>query len=174
MSLEGRIRSVLVPTQVPGLSILPSGPDTSNPAEVLASPATKDLLRCLRGLADVVLVDTAPLNPVADTAALVSQGTGVVLVIEHGKTEAKDALRAEATLARAGVSIIGVVLNKVPKAYTPYYRYKRSSVSSPWWQRPSRTRGDQASVRANGDLVTMVSDGRDGSGAHNEDSSRTA
>jgi succinoglycan biosynthesis transport protein ExoP len=62
------------------LEVLPAGPIPGDAAELLDSRAMTDLLRELRGRADVVLVDVPPMLPVTDAMVLGTKVDGVVAV----------------------------------------------------------------------------------------------
>ena len=121
--LKRRLEACLVPTDVPGLRVLLSGPMPVNPAELLGSSRMGELLRSLEAIADVVIMDTPPVLPVADTAILAGRGASVVLVVEARKTRGSAARAAKETLLRANARILGVVLNRLPKPSLAYYRY---------------------------------------------------
>ena len=55
---------------VPNLSVIPCGPIPPNPAEVLSSPVTSELLRRLRAEFEYVLLDSPPLLTVSDARML--------------------------------------------------------------------------------------------------------
>ncbi len=96
-----------------GFWFLASGPPVGNPTELLASPATGELLATLAAQADIVLVDAAPVLSVADTLVVSRLAAGALLVVEAGRTPAPDAKAAGAALERNGVRVLGVVLNKL-------------------------------------------------------------
>ena len=96
-----------------GFWFLASGPSVDNPTELLGSPATAELLDTLAAQADIVLLDAAPVLPVADTLVVARLATGALLVVEAGRTPAPDAQAARAALERSGVLVLGVVLNKL-------------------------------------------------------------
>jgi capsular exopolysaccharide synthesis family protein len=119
-----RIESLLVRTSVDNLDVLPAGPTlTSNPAELLGSPIMDKVLVGLRGLADVVILDSPPLLPVADSLILATTGLGVVLVGAAGKTRIFEARLVKAILHRAEARALGVILNRAPKSSLRYYHY---------------------------------------------------
>jgi Mrp family chromosome partitioning ATPase len=69
---------------VEGLRVLAGGTIPPNPAELLASPATRSILNELASSSDVVVVDTAPILPVADTLELVTPQSLVLIVARKG------------------------------------------------------------------------------------------
>jgi capsular exopolysaccharide synthesis family protein len=62
------------------VDILASGPLPPNPSELLASRHMKMLLERLRISYDVILIDTPPLLPVTDSAALAPSTDGAVMI----------------------------------------------------------------------------------------------
>ena len=115
---------------VPGvlnLSVIPCGPIPPNPAEVLSSPITSELLRRLRAEFEYVLVDSPPLLSVADSRILATLTDAVVLVTRAYSTPYDAVRRARTLLYGAGARILGVALNDVDirrDGYSyNYYRY---------------------------------------------------
>jgi succinoglycan biosynthesis transport protein ExoP len=113
---------------VPSLSVIPCGPIPPNPAEVLSSPVTSELLRRLREMFDYVLVDSPPLLSVADSRILATFTDAVVLVARAFSTPYDATRRARELLYGANARILGVALNDVDfrrgeYTYKSYYRY---------------------------------------------------
>lgn len=111
----------------PNLFVLSSGPTPPNPSEVLASSYVRDVIRSLLNKVDYVIVDTAPLLPVADGSEVAALADGALLVARHRSTTDTQVKRAVASLARVDATLLGVVLNRMPNrrggdlAYS-YYR----------------------------------------------------
>ncbi len=120
-ALNGRVQE----GEVEGLSLLPAGELPPNPAELLGSQRMGELLEHLSAEADVVLVDSPPVLPVADTVVLGAQVDGVILVIDVGQTRRGFAQQAVENLRQVDANVIGVVLNRVPTSGGYYYYYYR-------------------------------------------------
>lgn len=117
------------------LYVLASGPTPPNPSEVLASSYVRDVIRSLLESVDYVIIDTAPLLPVADGSEVAALADGTLLVARHGITTDTNVQRAVQTLRRVDAKLIGVVLNRIPLrrnnreyGYT-YYRTDESARS---------------------------------------------
>lgn len=108
--------AVLPVPGVPNLSVIPCGPIPPNPAEVLSSALTGELLRLLRGQFEYVLVDSPPLLSVADGRILATLVDAVVLVTRAHSTPYDVVRRARALLYGSGARILGVALNAVDLA----------------------------------------------------------
>jgi capsular exopolysaccharide synthesis family protein len=98
---------------VPNLSVIPCGPLPPNPAEVLSSPLTAELLHKLRSQFEYVLVDSPPLLSVSDSRILSTLTDAVVLVTRAYSTPYDVVRRARGLLYAAGARVLGVALNRV-------------------------------------------------------------
>jgi capsular exopolysaccharide synthesis family protein len=105
------VEEVLQPVGDTGLCVLTSGPMPPNPAEVLASERMGDVLDELARYFDHVIVDSAPLLPVADTVGLGSLVDGAVLVVRSGRTSTERVRSAVQALRGIGVPVLGAVLS---------------------------------------------------------------
>jgi non-specific protein-tyrosine kinase len=123
--LIGQARIEDVMQSADGLSVLTSGPLPPNPTELLACERMAELLGDLAADYEAVIVDTAPLLPVADTAGLATFAHGALLVVRAGKTP-RDRVRAAAeALHTLGVRTLGTVfsMSRMPKYAAYEYGY---------------------------------------------------
>ncbi len=112
---------------VDNLSVLPSGPLPSNPADLFSARRMDDVIASLKAKAEYVLFDSPPVLAVTDTALLASKLDALLLVIRAGTTRRDHAQRAKEVLQRANIRIIGVALNNAPVdgSMNTYYSSKR-------------------------------------------------
>jgi non-specific protein-tyrosine kinase len=103
----------LQPTEVPGLLVLPAGPNVDVPSDLLASPAMARLVRRLASEADVVLFDAPPVTAATDAAELATMTDGVLLVVTAGVTKRDEAQRAKEILEQVGARIVGAAMVNV-------------------------------------------------------------
>jgi Mrp family chromosome partitioning ATPase/capsular polysaccharide biosynthesis protein len=102
------------------LEVLPAGALPPNPAELSEAPVMASLLQDLAGRADIVLIDSAPLLPVADAVALSTNVDGM-LIVAH-----TDILRRPAVAEMARVletcraAKLGFVLTGTPTGEDAY------------------------------------------------------
>jgi receptor protein-tyrosine kinase len=96
------------------LHVLAAGPTPPNPSELLGSRQMGLILEKLRSENDYVLVDAAPLLPVADSWGLAAHTDGVLLAVRHGSTRKEQFAEAAAAVRRVGSTTLGVVLTMVP------------------------------------------------------------
>ncbi len=96
------------------LYVLTSGPTPPNPSEVLASSYVRDVIRSLLAKVDYVVLDTAPLLPVADGSEVAALADGTLLVARYAETTDSQVKRAVDSLRRVDAAVVGVVLNRMP------------------------------------------------------------
>jgi protein-tyrosine kinase len=103
------------------LCFIPGGNAVTNPSELLSNGRMKVLLDRVVPVFDWVILDSAPLLPVADSSLLADLVDGVLLVVRAGQTPVGTAQRACQELQ--GRNVVGVVLNAVGPlhAYGAYY-----------------------------------------------------
>jgi capsular exopolysaccharide synthesis family protein len=115
-----------------GLYLLPTGPSVPDPSELLGTTRMDSLLDSLGRQADIVLLDTPPVLPVADTLVIGRMAAGAVLVVESGRTPAVAVQRAKDALTRNQTRLLGIVLNKLDaKASNFSYGYGYAPVAGP-------------------------------------------
>jgi receptor protein-tyrosine kinase len=73
-----------------------------------------ELLDKMRAENDFVLLDAAPLLPVADSSGLAVHTDGVLLAVRYGNTRKDQLQQVAASLERVGATTLGVILNVVP------------------------------------------------------------
>lgn len=117
---EGAVAGTGRRTPIEGLSLITAGAVPDDPAEVIGSTRMRTVLARLEESFDVVVLDTPPVLPVADTSILASMADGVLLVVHAGKTHRRAAQLAVQQLQDVDARILGAVLND-PNARVPLY-----------------------------------------------------
>ena len=100
---------------IEGLDLLTSGPIPPNPAELLNMKRMHWILQEARKSYDYIIIDTPPVQAVADPLILAQKCDGVVLVVSSGKTSMSDCIKAKELLAKNGATLLGTIINKSPK-----------------------------------------------------------
>jgi exopolysaccharide/PEP-CTERM locus tyrosine autokinase len=103
---------VLYRTDIGKLTLLPAGTAQEHATELLASGATRDLLRGMaaRYRDRIILFDSPPLLTASEAGVLASQMGQVVVVVESGRTT-ESALKEALSLVDS-THLTGLVLNK--------------------------------------------------------------
>ena len=116
--------SVILPTDVPGLSILPAGKASETATELLASARMEHIAAQIsaRDPKRIVLFDSAPLLVTSEAMALVSAVGQIVLVVRAGVTPQSAVLDAIELLGEG--KSIGLVLNQTDEQTRPGYYYQ--------------------------------------------------
>jgi non-specific protein-tyrosine kinase len=96
-----------------GLYFLAAGEVVPNPTELLGTTQTSLLFKSLAKQADIVLLDTAPVLPVADTLVIGRMAAGAILVVEAARTPINAVQEAKASLIRSQTRLLGLVLNQL-------------------------------------------------------------
>jgi capsular exopolysaccharide synthesis family protein len=132
---------VMLTPGMDNLSILPSGSNPLNPAELLSSQAMRSLVEELRANFDIVIIDTPPIIPVTDSAVLAEFTDGIVLVYEVGKVGRDVLKRAKSHFDNVKADVWGIVMNDVKAEaettlrdtdyYYYHYRYEDGATPPP-------------------------------------------
>jgi capsular exopolysaccharide synthesis family protein len=105
------------------LHVLQAGWSVTDPSALLASPLMDEVLQRLLEAYEIVLIDSPPVFPIADSAILAPRVDGVVLVVRCHRT-ARDITREALTrLHFMQANVIGVVLNGVDPMSPAYQSY---------------------------------------------------
>jgi protein-tyrosine kinase len=118
------IASVLLPTDIPGLSLVPVGRQSDHATELLASARMQAVIRCLEAMDPnvIVLVDSPPILLTSEARVLASLFGQVVMVVRAGGTPRQAVLDAIQHLGEG--SQVNLVLNQALHAGDgSYYSY---------------------------------------------------
>jgi len=122
--LEEQAPSLVVPSGVESLDLLPSGPVPPNPSELLNSPVFERLVsRLVETGYDHVVFDSPPVLSVTDPTIIGGLMHAVLLVVRAEKTPRQSVRHAADRLRQAGIRPTGVVLNDVRPESTGYQNY---------------------------------------------------
>jgi non-specific protein-tyrosine kinase len=118
-------------TMYANLSVLTSGVLPPNPSELLASRRTKFVIHGLEKQRDLLIIDTPPAQALTDALSVAALSSGVILVVESGKTNAAQAQAAIDELRNVGAKVLGVVLNKAKdRQLASYYYYEQATTEA--------------------------------------------
>ena len=120
---------------LPGLDFVGTGKLPPNPAELLRTPQLPALLAEASARYELVIIDSAPVLPVPDTAILAPLAGSTVVVVRDGHSTLPEVTETAKRLTQVGVRITcGVFNGLLPRshAYGAYaYRYGYGYGSSP-------------------------------------------
>ncbi|HEX6291926.1 MAG TPA: CpsD/CapB family tyrosine-protein kinase, partial [Herpetosiphonaceae bacterium] len=95
------------------LCVLPLGPKTDAPDNLLTGQAFADLLDKLRPHFDRIILDLPPILPIAATRTIACRADAVVLAARWCKTSSFAIRTARSRLSRDLVNVAGIALNQV-------------------------------------------------------------
>lgn len=108
------------------LYVLPSGSKLPFPSEFLTSTKFKNALQEIISQYDRVIIDTPPVNAVADAVIIGKQVDGTLFVIASRSTTVDTAQSVLKNLQENKINVLGAVLTRVHKKdhrYLNYYSY---------------------------------------------------
>ena len=96
---------------LPGLTILPAGVLPPNPQELLSRPGFQRLITSLRGMYEVILVDTPPAGSWADASTVAARAGAALMVTCRDRSSMPRVIKLSEDLRQFNVSVVGAVLN---------------------------------------------------------------
>lgn len=120
------IDAITKDSPVENLHVIPSGPISPNPGEILGSERMKKFIKEIHEKYDRIVIDCPPLTGLGDGYVVGNMIGHIIMVIAAGKTPASLIRRTQEQLEKAGVKIIGAILNMVDiekERYGGYYKY---------------------------------------------------
>jgi capsular exopolysaccharide synthesis family protein len=108
------------------LHVLPRGTPNDDPAGTLEPARVQAFTDTMAAEFDWVIIDSPPLNVVADASLLVATGAGVILVARAGVTPTAALAYAAEQLQSIQATLIGTILNAIDKreaSYDSAFRY---------------------------------------------------
>lgn len=114
-----------------GIDIIFSGDISPNPSEMLSSKSMQHLIEECREKYDYIVIDTPPINVVADACIVSKLAEGIVIVIKADETSKDEIRRCIDNIRLVDSNVLGVVINGVDafgvgygKKYGSKYGYK--------------------------------------------------
>jgi len=104
----------------PNLTLIPAGRNSPLASELLGSGDIEKVIETARQRFDLVLVDNAPVLPVADAIIVGTYCDGTIGVLRAGRTSRKALRRFVQSLARNHIHILGIVIEAVDMSATEY------------------------------------------------------
>jgi len=123
LSGDLELEDVIRKSDVPGLSLIPSGAVPYNPCDLIGSRKMKEMVETLAKNYDYVMFDSPPLVNLADPLILSTIVDSVILIVNGGKSNWEAVNHARQELSNVGANVFGVVLNDVAINHIPYYGY---------------------------------------------------
>ncbi len=117
-----------------GFDYITAGSIPPNPAELLSSKKFASFLDAVKEKYDYIIIDTPPVNAVADALSVAAGAENVLLVCRCGISITQEVKKAVSALEFAQVKILGFITIDAPNKkkkrygrYSGYYVYRQSS-----------------------------------------------
>jgi capsular exopolysaccharide synthesis family protein len=108
---EIQLSGAIQPTRLSRLWLVPAGICDSHTTQALAQDTIPTLFQELRGQFEYVILDSAPVLPVADSLLLAEHVDGVIFSILRDESRLPRVHAAQQRLAGLGVRVLGAVIN---------------------------------------------------------------
>lgn len=123
LSGQAELEDIIYATDNPSFFIVPAGPHTLDPTNLLDSDTFREFIEAIKEGFDYIILDVPPLGLVMDAAIIGQCADGTLIVIEQGKIKRKLAQNVVKQLNRSNIRILGAVLNKVDEKSREYSSY---------------------------------------------------
>lgn len=122
---DASCESAVVQSEKYGFSVLLSIHEVPNSSELLSSSSMKDLVACVRGQYDYVIMDSTPAGVLTDSAVITSYTDAVILAVRQDYAPASLIDSALQSLSENRAELIGCIFNIVDERGTGFggYRY---------------------------------------------------
>ena len=126
LSGQADLSEVVYETNIENAYMIPVVRNIQNPALLLHGERFSNLFDRLALKFDYVIIDTPPLEAVADGEMISSKCDGALLIVRSGSTRRNLVAQSIKQLERANCKLLGIVLNRAEIGKGKYYYYKSS------------------------------------------------
>jgi succinoglycan biosynthesis transport protein ExoP len=123
---EECLAPVIRPTQIPNLSIIPSGRYAAAASELISSERFSQIKRFLLAKFEFILCDSPPIGVAADALSISNIFSRYIIVVKAGKTNVVDLKKKTKEYPVLNSQILGIVLNcAASDSKLNYYKYSK-------------------------------------------------
>ena len=124
---EAELKDILQWNEDYKMYVVPGGKPIGNGAELIDSPRMYELMELLKDFADYVILDTAPVGVLTDTAVLAQTADSALFVVKQDYANRSAIMDAIEQLSESDIHISGCILNGAQAGIGGYgyknYRY---------------------------------------------------
>ena len=128
---QAKVADVIRATTAPNLWVIPAGQMDRSVVQALARDGLQKVLTTLKTEFDIILIDSSPVLPVAQTLLIGKQADGVILSVMHDHSRVPPVYAAHHRLSSLGIRVLGAVFHKAKADFYGYgysgsrdYRYR--------------------------------------------------
>jgi len=143
---DALLQEAAQPSRIPGVDVLGADEELLEASDMASSPRFRLALKTARERYDFIVIDSAPLNVISESALIARRADATILLVRLEKTSRTTALAAQKRLADMKVRILGAVVNGTrPSGSFHGYRSRRDV-----------SREEAAILRGGDDLVGIA------------------
>ena len=124
LTRQCEVDDVLQTTLINGVSAIPAGPLSPNPAELLTSDRLQELFALVPERFDIIIIDAPPVMGLADALILANRVSATVFVTAFAQSKKRQIQDAHRRLKQAHANLIGTVFTKVKSGGSYGYNYE--------------------------------------------------
>ena len=128
---QAKASDVIRPTPAANLWMIPAGRADRTVIQALARDDFQKVLASLRNDFDIIIIDSSPVLPVAQTLLIGKQADAVILSVMHDHSRMPPVYAAHHRLSSLGIRVLGAVFHKAKSDFYGYgytgsrdYRYR--------------------------------------------------
>ena len=108
---KANIEDIIVPTHIENLDLLSAGPAAPNPAELIGSDRTSELIDKLKEMYDYIIIDSAPAGILIETQLLMKHADLNIFVARMNKTIKSAFINAIKSFENNKLSNVSILIN---------------------------------------------------------------
>jgi polysaccharide biosynthesis transport protein len=120
---EAMLQEAAQSSRIPGVDVLGADEELLGAADMASSPRFRLALKTARERYDFIVIDSAPLNLISESALIARRADATVLVVRLGVTSRLKAHAAQKRLADMKVALLGAVVNET-RPSGPFHGYR--------------------------------------------------
>jgi len=110
---KASIDDIILPTSVENLDFIPAGPAAPNPAELINSERTAELMDKLKEMYDYLIIDSAPAGILTETFVLMKYSDLNVFVVRLNKTIKEALKRTLRAIGNNKFQNVSIIINDI-------------------------------------------------------------
>ena len=127
---------IIVPTEIENLDFMPAGPVAPNPAELINSDRTSELIDKLKEMYDYIIIDSAPAGVLTETYILMKYADLNVFIVRLNKTIKEFARQTLRNIVNNKFLNTSVIINDI---YADRESYKYGNTNSKYYSDDQNT-----------------------------------